>query len=276
MNRRHFLMLAGASALAPSAMGSPSAQPTQSGRWQPDGLGALLRIGVLTPDFDPVPESELCAMAPPGVSVHVSRVPWNRQARAFAEPPHVDSAVERLAGVPPQVTLYAFSSSSYVLEAREEDAMRARLEQRGGGVPILLTCPSGIAALRVLGAQRLAVIHPPWFSAELNARGEQYYQAGGFEVTLCASMKPERPFTEVAASEVFDWTKANVPRHSDAVFIAGNGLRAVGAIHALEESLRRPVLTANQVLLWRALQRIGAAPRVTQYGRVFRAPTPAR
>jgi maleate isomerase len=186
MNRRHSTGLRPASAPA-----------TQDGRWRrPDGLGALVRIGVLTPHFDPVPESELWAMVPAGVSVHTSRVPWNRkarggapalahdQARMFAEPPNVDKAVEALAGVA-QVILYAFTSSSYVLKAKEEEALRARLEQRGGGVPILLTCPAGVSALRVLGAKRVAVVHPPWFPAQLNASGEQSYQARGFEVVLC-------------------------------------------------------------------------------------------
>jgi maleate isomerase len=55
--------------------------------------------------------------------------------------------------------------------------------------------------------------------------------------------------------------------------MAATGLRAVGVIHALEKSLRRPVLTANQVLLWQALRRVGAAGRVVQHGRVFRAGT---
>ncbi len=74
--------------------------------WQSDGAGSLARIGVLTPDFDPVPESEMWAMAPPGVSIHASRVPWSelrelgqRNARSFAEPPHVDTAAELLAEV---------------------------------------------------------------------------------------------------------------------------------------------------------------------------------
>ncbi len=251
--------------------------------WRPDGLGALVRLGVLTPDSDPVPESELWAMSPAGVSVHVSRVPWNRQprgrapalaheqARAFGAPPHVDNAIELLAAVSPHVILYAFTSGSYLLDAKEEEALRVRLEQRGGGVPILLTCSAGVSALRVLGAKRVAIVHPPWFSAQLNARGEQYYQARGFELVFCAPMNPARPFTEVPASEVFDWVRTNVPRQAEAVFIAGNGLRAVGVIQALEKSLRRPVLTANQVLLWQALQRVGAAGRVAQYGRIFRA-----
>jgi maleate isomerase len=53
------------------------------------------------------------------------------------------------------------------------------------------------------------------------------------------------------------------------VFIGGNGLRAAGTIHALEESLRKPVLTANQVLLWQALKLVGLISKVTQYGRIY-------
>jgi maleate isomerase len=45
-------------------------------QWQSDGAGSIGRIGVLTPDFDPVPESEMWAMAPPGISIHASRVPY--------------------------------------------------------------------------------------------------------------------------------------------------------------------------------------------------------
>ena len=53
--------------------------------------------------------------------------------------------------------------------------------------------------------------------------------------------------------------------------IGGNGLRAVGAIAALEQTLERPVVTANQALLWAALKAAGADPSaVAGYGRIFR------
>ena len=55
------------------------------------------------------------------------------------------------------------------------------------------------------------------------------------------------------------------------MLIAGNGLRAVGVITALEETLSKPVLTANQVTFWRALNRIEEPPKVTQFGRLFAA-----
>jgi maleate isomerase len=62
-----------------------------------------------------------------------------------------------------------------------------------------------------------------------------------------------------------------VPKEADAVLIAGNGLRAIGVIDALEETLRRPVLTANQVTFWAALKRIESPPQVREYGQLFRA-----
>jgi len=237
--------------------------------WQLDGAGSIGRIGVLTPDFDPVPESEMWAMAPPGVSIHASRVPWNRITRSFAEPPHVDTATELLAGLTPHVIVYAFTGSSYVLSAEADDSLRARLENRARGIPVVLTAPAASEALRVLGVHRLALIHPPWFSEEVNADGRDYFGSRGMEVVYCARMTPARPFTEVPPAEVYAWTKANVPQDAEGVFIGGNGLRAIGVIQALEDSLGRPVLTANQVAFWQALRVVGMTSEVSQYGRIF-------
>lgn len=86
---------------------------------------------------------------------------------------------------------------------------------------------------------------------------------------MSSRISPQRTFQEVSPAEVFDWTSAHMPPSADAVFIGGNGLRAIGAIQRLERKLRRPVLTANQVLLWQALRRLGVAERVARYGRVY-------
>jgi maleate isomerase len=61
-----------------------------------------------------------------------------------------------------------------------------------------------------------------------------------------------------------------VPTTAEAVTIGGNGFRSVGAIDALEAELRRPVLTANQVLLWAALRAAAADSAIVEgYGRLF-------
>jgi maleate isomerase len=275
MERRQFIILAGAAAIEAPALTLRVLSQSEGLRWQPDGGGSIARIGVLTPDFDPVPESEMWTMAQHGVSVHVSRVVWNRHpewdrdARVFGEPPNVDNATKQLAAVKPQVIVYAFSSSSYVLGTEGDDALRTRLEKTAGDVPVILTCPAATEALHSLGVHRIALIHPPWFKNELTAAGMNYFRKQGFEVVLSVAMTPPRSFTEVPAAEVYEWATKNVPRQAEALFIAGNGLRAIGAIQALEESLARPVLTANQVAFWGALQLAHVNAKPNLYGRIF-------
>ena len=242
---------------------------TKVPNWQPDGVGRVAKIGVLTPEFDPVPESEMSAMAPAGVSIHASRVTWNREAKTFAEPPHVDNAVKQLEGLKPRVIVYGFASSSYANGSQADEPLRQRLEKAAGGVPVVLPAVAAVDALRTLNARKLALILPPWFSEQTISYGREYFRSRGFEVVFCAGMTPSRQFTEVSPSEVYDWITTRVPTEAEAVFIGGNGLRAIGAIQAMEKKLRRPVLSANQVAFWRALQIIGLASKVKNYGRIF-------
>src|SRR6266571_1160001 len=108
---------------------------------------------------------------------------------------------ELLAGVTPRVILYAFTSSSYALGAEADDPLRARLEKRARGIPVVLTGLAASEALRILGVHRLALIHPPWFTEEVNGEGKDYFRTLGFEVVFCARITPARPFTEMPPAE---------------------------------------------------------------------------
>ena len=165
--------------------------------------------------------------------------------------------------------VFAYTGSSYVLGAEGDDALQARLEKRAPGIPIVLTASAASEALRTLRVHRLALIHPPWFSEEMNVAGKDYFGSRGIEVVYCARMAPTRRFTEVPPAEIYAWTKANVPQEAEGVFIGGNGLRAIGVIQALEATLGRPVLTANQVAFWQALRVMGMTSEVSHYGRIF-------
>ena len=273
MRRRRAVSLIGGGALGLRAAPSLARNP----QWQPDGLGSVARIGVLTPAFDPVPESEMSAMAPAGVSVHASRVPRAAgSGGAFADPPHVDTAAGLLAELAPRSIVYAYTSSSYAQGVAADSALRTRLEARAKDIPVVLTTTAATDALRLLGVSRLALIHPPWFTEEVNEKGKEYFRAQGFDVVYCARLAPSRLFTEVSPGELYGWATANVPRQAQALFIGGNGLRAVGTIQALEAALGRPVVTANQVTFWRALQIAGVTSLPTHYGRLFNRGTAQR
>jgi maleate isomerase len=260
-----------------------SAQET---RWKRDGWEASVRIGVLTPHADVGPESELQAMAPSGVAIHATRVPFGAMAagsimdptiplapvRAFAEPPQVDDAAELLAAAPLNAIAYGFTSSAYVIGMEGEAEMIARLERRTRGIPVVATCKAAVEGLRVLGARRIALIDPPWFDTELNGLGARYYESAGFEVVYSAPCGLASDQTKIAPAELHAWVSEQVSTtDAEGIVLGGNGFRAVGAIAALEEDLGRSVVTANQVLLWAALRMTDADPgSVGDYGRLFR------
>lgn len=255
--------------------------------WQPDGWGAQQRIGILMPHFDVGPEAEFGAMAPEGVTIHSTRVrigvvmPGSAAdpgialapVRAFAEPPAIDDAAELLAATPLHAIAYGFFSSSYVLGVEGDQALQARLEKRTHGIPVVIPGLAALSALRALGVRRLALVDPPWFSAELNRMGADYFRTQQIEVVYSA------PATGLPSGQhdqdprrLYEWVRAEVPRNAEAVLTGGNGFRAVGAIEALEKDLGRPVLTANQVTFWNALRAAGVRQPVIHYGRIFAEP----
>lgn len=251
--------------------------------WQPDGAGSRARIGILTPHLDAVPESEFRALAPDGVSIHAARVPLGmigpdgeivprvdpEIARAFSEPPAVDDAAALLAAVSPGAVVYAFTSSSYILGPEADDRLRDRLQARIKGIPVVIQTAALVTALRALAVNSIALIHPPWFSAELDGLGADYFRRQGLEVAWHGAATFRRDYGDVRPDQVFDWVKVQVPEGAGAVVIGGGGFRAIGAIEALEDELRRPVLSANQAAFWCALRVSGLPDRLDRYGRIF-------
>jgi maleate isomerase len=199
----------------------------------------------------------------------------NDPVRAFAEPPLVDDAAELLAAAPLHAIVYAFTSSSYVRGAADDAALRARLETRTRGIPVIITSAAAAAALSALRVQRLALISPPWFSVELDQQGANYFRSQGFEVVHNGPADLPSDQQAIQPSQLYDWVREHVPESAQAVFIGGNGLRAVGVIKALEDVLNRPILTANQVAFWQSLVLSGSSAPIVDYGKIFSVARPS-
>lgn len=253
--------------------------------WQADGWDVRTRVGVLTPHADVGPESELRAMAPGTVGVHAARVPFGAMRTggamdrtiplapiaAFMRPPGIDEALGLLAAAPVAVVGIGFTSSAYVGGADGEKQLVHRLTERSAGKPVVATCPSAVEGLHRLGATRMSLVDPPWFDAELNRLGAAYFASQGFEVVFHAPCGLPSNQRSINPPELYDWILRHTPDAAEAVFIGGNGFRSVAVIAALEEDLGRPVLTANQVLLWGMLRAIGSRVVPDGYGSLFQA-----
>ena len=222
-------------------------------------------------------------MAPETVGVHAARVPFGAMATggamdptiplapvaAFVQPPHIDDAVSLLAAAPVAVIGIGFTSSSYVTGADAEKDLVERLQSRSSGRPVVATCAAAVSALRRLGADRIAVVDPPWFDEELDRLGAAYFSSQGFDVVFHAPCGLPSNQRSINPPELYDWILGHTPGSAQAVFVGGNGFRSVGVIAALEEGLERPVVTANQVLLWGMLQAVRSRVAPRGYGQLL-------
>jgi len=234
---------------------------------------------VLTPHATPGPELEfpLLASGCPIVT-RVAQITIDTAPGAGSDPPitasglraHtdralVDAAADTFRGQPVDAVGYASTTSAYVIGHEAETAMVARLAARLA-LPVAATSAAAVLGLHSLDVERLALVGAPWFDDETTSLGAAYFRSQGFDVVFSLSAELPQDPEPAAACE---WMLRQVPDEAEAIFIGGNGFRTARAIEPLEQALGRPVLTANQALLWSLLTHVGAPCDVAGFGRLF-------
>ena len=191
--------------------------------------------------------------------------------RAFAEPPHVDNAVELLAAAPVHAIGFGFTSSAYVLGAAAEDDMLERLRARAGGLPVVSPTAAAVSALRGYGVQRVALRRSSLVRHRAQRAGARLLPRRAIRRGL---RRPSRAAERAAENHTGGSLRVDPqeralgrPRRSSSAATASG--RSASSMRSRRNS-GRPVLTANQVLLWAALRAAGAdAAAVSGYGRLF-------
>lgn len=251
--------------------------------FEPDGWAYRARVGLLVPDRDVGPESEWAAMVPAGVAVNASRFHFPiseitdtagqialQPLEYVAAPGPLDAAVALLADTPVHIIALAFTSTSYIGGDGEDSNLIKRLDPVAKGTPVITTGQAILAALKHLGAKQVMLVDPPWFPSELTSLGQTWLERNGFALTSARAAGLPTGQSNIHPGGLYQWIRSNVAADTEAVVVAGNGFRAVGAVRCLETDLHIPVITANTALLWLALRTLGLPTgEVTRYGRLF-------
>jgi maleate isomerase len=132
--------------------------------------------------------------------------------------------------------------------------MTAAMEQ-AGEIPSLTTSGALLAALREIGARRVALVTP--YTKSVTDSLEDFLGEAGIAVTGRSYLGLTREIWRVPYRDVVDMAREAVVDVPDALFISCTNLPTYDVIPQLEAELRMPVLSANQVTLWEALRRIG-------------------
>lgn len=256
-----------------------------------DNWGWKARIGMFIVGNEAVPEAEWWAMAPPGVSVHAARVtaraPWARwrEDRSGVDPEDdLLRGARQFAAMRLSAVVVGHSSSS-ILGGKGWDAATVASLSAALGPDVFVTT-NGLdtqAALRASHVKRPFLVLPPWFNDDTVAAGVRYYADHGVAPAAHLRYDPGRKWRDLPPGELvgqglgleqeveplYAQIRAACPAEADGVLIAGTGFRCVAILDALEQDLKRPVISANQASLWHCLRSAGVHTPVSGYGRLL-------
>ncbi|SEH59372.1 Maleate cis-trans isomerase [Mycolicibacterium rutilum] len=176
--------------------------------------------------------------------------------------------VRRLADTRPQAVMWACTSGSFVFGPEGARHQAAKVAA-AAGVPASSTSIAFVDALRHLGIGRVAVAASyPHDVAEhfvrfLAADGVEVVAMGSHGIITAAevgTLEPDRVCDMVIAADHPD---------AQAVLVPDTAMHTLAIIDRLEAAVGKPVLTANQVTVWKGLQLAGGAPALPGLGRLF-------
>ncbi|HEY8373457.1 MAG TPA: hypothetical protein VIL00_11995 [Pseudonocardiaceae bacterium] len=263
------------------------------------GAEWLGRLGILVIHNDPVPEAEIWAMAPRGVTVHTARFdsPTRTGAeytgshwRAMLDEPDVAHGLDQLGQIGLDAVCLCFASSSFFGGREFDEKFTAEARGLAHDTPVFTAGQAISAALRASGVSRPLVMLPPWFTEPTFRATTRYLSEVGFQIAALRQFDLGTEWSEVPRHRIFDrggrWTvrveevyrqaRELFPAGADGVLIPGSGFRSAEAIEPLEEDLGVPVITCNQACLWYFLRTTGLSDPVSGFGQLFgRALSPA-
>lgn len=230
------------------------------------------RIGAIVPSINKVAEAEFWRLVPKGVAIstararnlgHTTEESYYKMAEAALD------AAEDLASAEVDIILYACTSGSMVCPLPK---LVADLGQRSG-LPALATANSVIAALRSLGARRVALATP--YVDFVNETERSFLQDHGFEVTsvhglrLGETQEERRGIGRVPPEHVYRMARAVDRPDADAIFISCTNLATLDVIAQIEADLGKPVVTSNQASVWSCLRLLNIPDPIEGYGRLL-------
>ncbi|MBT3704126.1 MAG: hypothetical protein HOE62_20015 [Alphaproteobacteria bacterium] len=256
-----------------------------------DNWGHRARIGMFIVGSEAVPEAEWWAMMPADISVHTARVTarapwanWDSEHHDLELSEDLSRGLKQFASMKLDAIVIGHSSSSFIGGRGWDEAI---IEQLSAGLDDTVAVTTNgldiFAAINEMKLQRPFLVLPAWFGQTTVEAALKYYRDHDVELAGHLSYDPGPNWRDIPPSEMYprgagfdqevvplyDQIIAGCPDDADGVLIAGTGFRCVAIVDALEKSLKRPVISANQASLWHCLKLGNIEAKVDGYGRLL-------
>lgn len=174
----------------------------------------------------------------------------------------------QLAPAGPDAVMWACTSGSFVF-GPDGAADQVSAVAAAAGVPASSTSIAFVDALRHLGIGRVAVAAS--YPDDVARHFVSFLAAGGAEVVAMGShgIYTAAEVGELEPAQVVDMVVAGDHPDAEAVLVPDTAMHTLAIIDQLEDAVGKPVLTANQVTVWKGLQLLGEVPALPGLGALF-------
>ncbi len=184
----------------------------------------------------------------------------------LAENGDIEEAARRLMRYSPDCFAYFCTTASFVRGMEYDEEISDRVTQ-ATGLPATTTSTAMVKALKALGVKRVALASP--YMPDVEVAFVTFLEGHGFEVVNSAALNLPEGHSIVPPERIRNAAEeADRPR-AEAVFVGCTGQRLGRLLDDMEARLGKPVLSANQVTVWHALQLVGCDPVVAGRGSLF-------
>ena len=172
----------------------------------------------------------------------------------------------------PDALSWACTSGSFIFGP---DGARRQVEriEEAYGIPSSSTSVAFLAALRLLGIERVAV-RATYPEDVARLFGDFVESAGAsVESVECLDIITGVEVGTLRQDRIIDFVAASTPSNVDAVLVPDTAMATAAFLDDMEEAAGTVVLTANQVTMWDLLQITGWEGAYPGGGRLFEGPS---
>ncbi len=229
-----------------------------------DTLAPRGLIGVMTPAMNSVVQPELELLRPQGVTNQMQR--FRLGGDRISE--DLLAEAEKLMDCRPMALAIGLTTDAGPGGVAKLAARTRELTERLG-IPVCNASAANHAALRALGAAKVAVVTP--FDAAVDRNVQANVEEAGFQVvSIKGTEAPSLPaICETHLEDIRRVFLTVAEADCEAVLQVGTALPVVAEIAALERETGRPIVACNAAVYWQALRAAGIDDKIAGFGRLL-------
>lgn len=227
------------------------------------------RFGLIIPSSNRMAEPHAWRYTPPDVMPHVARLrmtgPYFMGLKNLL--PKVERAAATLADAKCDPIVFHCTANSMADGLAGEEKISAAIKNSTGSKAIT-TASATLDAFKYLKVSRIVLISP--YTRPSHEHELDFLNEAGFDIVGERNLNLSGS-DEYCTFPVKKWVSEVTKMQNDdaeAYFISCANIRAIEGIEKLESILERPVVTSNQLVIWKALRTAGINDSLPGLGRL--------